>query len=90
MLTPLCYIAEIANAYTVYVSLEKLDSYSVDSLLSAHDTVIHSLFEEAILFCSCTIGVADDKGIMLHMGTLQRYVPENAGSLWEGLATSTC
>ena len=40
-------IAEVKNAYTVYESLEKLDPYSVDSLLAAHGAMMHGLIDEA-------------------------------------------
>ena len=69
-------IAEVKNAYTVYETMDELDPYSVDSLLAAHGVMMHGLVEEAGLFRSGSVGVADSKGNILYMGTLPRYVPE--------------
>ena len=68
-------IAEVKNAYTVYESLDELDPYSADSLLAAHGAMMHGLIDEAGLFRSGSVGVADSNGNILHMGTLPRYVP---------------
>ena len=61
-------IAEVRNAYTVYETLDELDPYSVDSLLAAHGAMMHGLIDEAGLFRSDSVGVADQKGNILHMG----------------------
>ena len=74
-------IAEVKNAYTVYETMEELDPYSVDSLLAAHGAMMHGLIEEAGLFRSGAVCVADSKGNILHMGTLPRYVPESVDQL---------
>ena len=81
VIAPLRDIAEVKNAYTVYESLEELDPYSVDSLLAAHGAMMHGLIDEAGLFRSGAVGVADGKGNNLHMGTLPRYVPERVERL---------
>ena len=70
-------IAEVRNAYTVYETMDELDPYSVDSLLAAHGAMMHGLIEEAGVFRSGAVGVADSKGNILHVVTLPRYVPEN-------------
>ena len=62
VIAPLRDIAEVKNAYTVYETMEELDPYSVDSLLAAHGTMMHGLIEEAGLFRSGAMGVADNKG----------------------------
>ena len=74
-------IAEVRNAYTVYETLDELDPYSVNSLLAAHGAMMHGLIDEAGLFRSGSVGVADQKGNILHMGTLPRYVPESVERL---------
>ncbi len=74
-------IAEVRNAYAVYEKMAELDPYSVDSLLAAHGVMMHGLIEEAGLFRSGSVGVADSTGKILHMGTLPRYVPENVERL---------
>ena len=74
-------IAEVRNAYTVYETMDELDPYSVDSLLAAHGAMMHGLIEEAGVFRSGSVGVADSNGNILHMGTLPRYVPESVEQL---------
>ena len=74
-------IAEVRNAYTVYETMAELDPYSVDSLLAAHGAMMHGLIDEAGLFRSGAVGVADSEGNILHMGTLPRYVPESVERL---------
>ncbi len=74
-------IAEVRNAYAVYETMAELDPYSVDSLLAAHGAMMHGLIDEAGLFRSGAVGVADSKGNILHMGTLPRYVPESVERL---------
>lgn len=81
-------IAEVRNAYTVYETLDEFDPYSVDSLLAAHGVMMHGLIDEAGLFRSGPVGVADQKGNILHMGTLPRYVPESVERLLEWLQQS--
>lgn len=74
-------IAEVLNAYRVYEMMDGLDPYSVDSLLDAHGEMMRGLIEEAGMFRSGHVGVADSKGNILHMGTLPRYVPDAMGNL---------
>ncbi len=74
-------IAEVKNAYAVYETMAQLDPYSVDSLLAAHDVMMHGLIDEAGMFRSGAVGVADSRGNILHMGTLPRYVPESVERL---------
>ena len=88
VLAPPRDIAEVRNAYTVYETLAELDPYSVDSLLAAHGTMMHGLIEEAGLFRSGSVGVADQKGNILHIGTLPRYVPESVERLLDWVKES--
>ena len=81
-------IAEVRNAYAVYESLDGLDPYSVDSLLAAHGAMMQGLIDEAGMFRSGPVGVADQEGNILHMGTLPRYVPENVERLLEWVKES--
>ena len=81
-------IAEVRNAYTVYEALDELEPYSVDSLLAAHGTMMHGLINEAGVFRSGSVGVADQKGNILHVGTLPRYVPESVARLLEWVKES--
>ena len=98
VLAPPPDIAEVRNAYTVYDTIEELDPYSVDSLLSAHGIMMRGLSEiaygelhefgkaesridEAGMFRSGAVGIADSQGNILHMGTLPRYVPDSVEQL---------
>ena len=81
VLAPPSEITEVLNAYAVYNALEKLDPYSVDSLLDAHAAMMRSLIDEAGEFRSRSVGVADQNGNILHVGTLPRYVPESVERL---------
>lgn len=81
VLAPPRDIAEVRNAYTVYDTIEDLDPYSVDSLLSAHGIMMRGLIDEAGMFRSGAVGIADSQGNILHMGTLPRYVPDSVEQL---------
>ena len=81
VLAPPRDIAEVRNAYTVYEALDELDPYSADSLLTAHGIMMRGLIDEAGMFRSGAVGVADRDGNILHMGTLPRYVPESVERL---------
>lgn len=74
-------VAEVKNAYAVYEAMDELDPYSVDSLLAAHGAMMRGLIDEAGVFRSGPVGVADAKGSILHPGTLPRYVPESVENL---------
>lgn len=81
VLAPPKDIAEAKNAFSAYEALNQFKPYSVDSLLSAHETMMRGLIEEAGIFRSRAVGVADSKGQILHMGTLPRYVPQSVEQL---------
>ena len=81
MIAPPRDIAEVQNAYAVYDTMDELDPYSAESLLTAHGLMMRGLVEEAGMLRSGAVGVADSKGNILHMGTLPRYVPESVERL---------
>ena len=81
-------IAEVRNAYAVYETMEELDPYSVESLLTAHGIMMRGLIDEAGVFRSGSVVVADSKGNILHMGTLPRYVPESVERLLDWVKDS--
>lgn len=68
-------IAEVKNAYEIYNRLLKLDPYSIEDLLFAHSIMMRGLVAEAGEFRSRPVGVVDNKGNVLHFGTLPQYVP---------------
>ena len=74
-------IAEVRNAFAVYDAMSEFDPYSVESLLSAHGMMMRGLIDEAGVFRSGSVGVADSDGNILHVGTLPRYVPETVERL---------
>lgn len=81
VLAPPRDIAEVRNAYAVYEILDELDPYSAESLLQAHGVMMRGLIDEAGMFRSGAVGVADSDGNILHIGTLPRYVPDSIQNL---------
>ena len=55
---------------------DKLDPYSVDNLLTAHNIMTRGLVEESGMFRTRPVGVVDREGHILHFGTLPQYVPD--------------
>ena len=76
VLAPPKDIAEVKNAYEIYERLDKLDPYSVDDLLTAHNIMTRGLVEESGMFRTRPVGVVDCEGHILHFGTLPQYVPD--------------
>ena len=76
VLAPPKDIVEVKNAYEIYERLDELDPYSVDDLLTAHGIMTRGLVEESGVFRSRPVGVVDQKGHVLHFGTLPQYVPD--------------
>ncbi len=76
VLAPPKDIAEVKNADEIYERLDELDPYSVDDLLTAHGIMTRGLVEESGVFRSRPVGVVDQKGHVLHVGTLPNYVPD--------------
>lgn len=68
-------IKEVQNAYEIYEHLDRLDPYSVEDLLYAHGIMTQGLVTESGMFRSRPVGVVDQKGQILHFGTLPDYVP---------------
>lgn len=75
VLAPPKEIAEVQNAYEIYDRLDTLNPYSVDDLLLAHEVMTRGLVDESGSFRSGSVGVADNHGNILHVGTLPAYVP---------------
>ena len=76
VLAPPKDIAEVKNAYEIYERLDELDPYAVDDLLMAHGIMTRGLVEESGIFRSRSVGVVDQEGHVLHVGTLPNYVPD--------------
>ena len=75
VLAPSKDIAEVQNAYEIYDRLDTLNPYSVDDLLLAHEVMTRGLVDESGSFRSGSVGVVDNHGNILHVGTLPAYVP---------------
>ena len=76
VLAPPKDIAAVKNAYEIYERLDALDPYSLDDLLTAHSVLTRGLVEESGMFRTKPVGVVDQEGHVLHLGTLPRYVPD--------------
>lgn len=76
VLAPPKDIAEVKNAYEIYERLDELDPYSADDLLMAHGIMTKGLVKESGVFRSRPVGVVDQEGHVLHVGTLPNYVPD--------------
>ena len=76
VLAPPKDVAEVKNAYEIYERLDGLDPYSIDDLLTAHGVMTRGLVEESGVFRSRPVGVVDQAGRVVHLGTLPQYVPE--------------
>ena len=68
-------IAEVQNAYEIYDRLNELNPYSIDDLLLAHEVMTRGWVRESGEFRSGSVGVVDNRGNLLHVGTLPAYVP---------------
>ena len=88
ILAPPLDIAEVKNAYEIYEMMDTLNPYSVDDFLKAHGVMTRGLVEESGEFRSGSVGVVDEKGNVLHFGTLARYVPNAVIDLLEWVKTS--
>ena len=81
VLAPPKDVAEVKNAYEIYERLDGLDPYSIDDLLTAHGVMTRGLVEESGVFRSRPVGVVDQTGRVVHLGTLPQYVPESVQKL---------
>ena len=81
VLAPPKDVAEVKNAYEIYERLDELDPYSIDDLLTAHGVMTRGLVEESGVFRSRPVGVVDQAGRVVHLGTLPQYVPESVQKL---------
>ena len=76
VLAPPKDIAEVKNAYEIYERLDELDPYSVDDLLTAHGIMTRGLVVESGMFRTRPVGVVNQDGQVVHLGTLPQYVPD--------------
>lgn len=76
VLAPPKDIIEVKNAYEIYEKLGELNPYSCEDLLTAHAVMTRNLLEEAGVFRTGSVGVADSNGRIIHFGSLPQYVPD--------------
>lgn len=76
VLAPPKDIAEVQNAFEIYESLDKLNPYSEEHLLSTHGVMMRGLISEAGVYRSGAVGVVNQMGEVIHMGTLPKYVSD--------------
>ena len=83
VLAPPKDIAEVKNAYEIYERLDELDPYSVDDLLTAHGIMVRGLVVESGMFRTRPVGVVNQDGQVVHLGTLPQYVPDSVMELFD-------
>ena len=81
VLAPPKDIAEVKNAYEIYERLDELDPYSVYDLLTAHGIMTRGLVNESGMFRTRPVGVVNQDGQVVHLGTLPQYVPDSVTEL---------
>lgn len=81
VLAPPKDIAEVKNAYEIYERLDELDPYSVDDLLTAHGIMTRGLVVESGMLRTRPVGVVNQDGQVVHLGTLPQYVPDSVTEL---------
>lgn len=89
VLAPPKDIAEVKNAYEIYEHPDTPNPFSADDLLTAHGVMMRGLVEEAGVFRTRSVGVVDQKGNILHFGTLPDYVPDSVIKLLDWAEHST-
>lgn len=81
VLAPPKDIAEVKNAYEIYEHMDELDPYYVDDLLMAHGIMTRGLVVESGMFRTGPVGVVNQDGQVVHLGTLPQYVPDSVMEL---------
>ena len=81
VLAPPKDVVEVQNAFEIYDRLDELDPYSIDDLLTSHTVMMRGLRDDAGEFRTRPVGVVDNQGNILHIGTLPAYVPQLVAEL---------
>lgn len=76
-------ITEVKNAYEIYDIMDSLNPFSIDDFLKAHAIMTRGLIDESGYFRTKPVGVVNDKGNILHFGTLPEYIPGLIGDLFD-------
>lgn len=76
-------VAEVKNAYEIYERLDELDPFNLEDLLTAYGIMSQGLAEASGYFRSRPVEVVDQRGKILHFGTLPDYIPSLTKDLLE-------
>ncbi len=68
-------VIEVTNAYDIYNNIDRLNPYSVDDILFSHRIMMKGLIGNPGEFRDRPVGVADNNGNVIHIGSLPEYVP---------------
>ena len=88
VVAPLKEIQEVKNAIATYELYPKLNPFSVEDLLKAHEVMMQALTGDAGRFRAGGVGVFSEKGCV-HMAPPADRVPMLINDLFEWLAEST-
>ena len=75
-------IHEVQNAYEAYELAFKLNPYSVDDFLQAHQLLTRGLVKHAGQFRLGDVGVYDGQGQVVHLGARPQFVPHLVAELF--------
>lgn len=67
-------IREVQNAFEAYELVFKMDPYSIDDFLRAHELMTRGLIQESGQFRSGDVGVYDSMGNVIHIGARPQFV----------------
>ena len=84
VVAPIREIQEVKNAIKVYEEFEKLNPFSIDDLLRAHELMMAALTDDAVHFRKGGVGVFSETG-MVHLAPPAERVRDLMGDLFAWL-----
>lgn len=88
VLAPKDDILAVQNAHRAYALLPELNPYSMQDLLKAHKVMMNGLVDGAGVLRSSSVGVINEKGVVIHVAPPQSMVRELLLPLFDWLNTS--
>lgn len=88
ILAPPKDIEEVKNAFEIYEHLDSLNPFDANELLRAHGVMLRGLVQESGCFRTRNVGVVNDKGEIVHFGTLPQYIDKLITELLDWTRTS--
>ena len=82
VLGPLKDIHEVQNAYEAYEKVFRLNPYSIDDFLLAHQLLTQDLVKHPGQFRLGDVGVFDGSGKVVHLGARPQFVPNLVSDLF--------